>query len=80
MPSNMIYACFGAEFIRIARVSLSFENFCSACRVVIERAFRQGAKTERLEKMLKRIYGRQQVFHSLAENVIVFVENLLKNT
>ena len=77
MPSIMFYSNLGAEFIRIARVSSSLENFCSAGKELVDRAFRQGAKISRLEKLLKKIYGRQQVFHSLAENVTAFVRCLL---
>ena len=73
----MFYSNFGAEFIRIARVSSSLENFCSAGKELVDRAVRQGAKVSRLEKLLKKIYGRQQVFHALAENVSVFVKCLL---
>ena len=76
MPSTMFYSCFGAEIIRIARVSSSLENFCLAGKVLIDRAFRQGAKPLRLKKILKKVYGRQQVFHALAENVTVFVNSL----
>ena len=77
MPSSMFYSNFGAEFIRIARVSSSLDNFCSAGKELVDRAFKQGAQLFRMEKLLKKIYGRQQVFHSLAENVPVFVKCLL---
>jgi len=78
MPSTIFYSCFGAEIIRIARVSSSLENFCLAGKVLIGRAFRQGAKPLRLEKILKKVYGRQQVFHELANNVTLFIESLFK--
>jgi len=77
MPSTMFYSCFGAEIIRIARVSSSLENFSLAGRVLMDRALRQGGKVFRLQKTLKKIYGRQQVFHSLASNITLFLESLL---
>ena len=78
MPSRMFYSIFGAEFIRIARVSSSLKNFCLAGKELVDRAFRQRAKRSRLQKLFKRIYGRQQVLHSLADNVTVFVKCLLE--
>ena len=78
MPSRMFYSIFRAEFIRIARVSSSLKNFCLAGKELVDRAFRQGAKRSRLQKLFKRIYGRQQVLHSLAGNVTVFVKCLLE--
>ena len=76
MPSTMFYSCFGAEIIRIARVSSSLENFSLAGKVLMDRALRQGGKILRLQKTLKKVYGRQQVFHSLASNVTLFLESL----
>jgi len=76
MPSTMFYSCFGAEIIRIARVSSSLENFSSAGKILMDRALKQGGKIFRLQKILKKVYGRQQVFHSLAGNVTQFLDSL----
>ena len=72
----MFYSCFGAEFIRIARVSSNLKNFSVAGKSLLERALKQGAKVPRLKKTLKKIYGRQQVFQSLTKNATLFVESL----
>ena len=76
MPSSMFYSCFGAELIRIARVSSNLENFSTAGKALLERVLKQGAKIPRLEKTLKKIYGRQLVFQSLASNSALFVNSL----
>jgi len=76
MPSTMFYSCFGAEFIRIARVSSNLKNFSVAGKSLLERALKQGAKVPRLKKTLKKIYGRQQVFQSLTKNATLFLESL----
>ena len=77
IPSNMFYSSVGAELIRIARVSTSLDNFQVAGKVLIDRVVKQGASLARLEKALKKVYGRQQVLQSLAQNVTVFVGVLL---
>ena len=76
MPSSMFYSCFGAELIRIARVSSNLENFSTAGKALLERVLKQGARIPRLEKTLKKIYGRQLVFQSLASNSALFVNSL----
>ena len=45
-------------------------------KVLMAFALRQGGKILRLQKTLKKVYGRQQVFHSLASNVTLFLESL----
>ena len=76
MPSSMFYSCFGAELIRIARVSSNLENFSTAGKALLERVLKQGAKIPRLERALKKVYGRQLVFQTLASNSTLFVNSL----
>ena len=77
IPSTMFYSSIGAEIIRIGRVSSSLENFLVAGRALIQRAFRQGAKQYKVEKVLKKVYGRQQVLRFLSSNATSFADSLL---
>lgn len=77
IPSTMFYSCIGAEILRIARVSSSVQNFLMAGKGLIQRALRQGGKTQRIEKSLKKIYGRQEVLQALFHNSLEFSKHLL---
>ena len=78
-PSRMFYNCVGAEILRIGRVCSSVGNFLSASRIVIHRAMKQGAKMPRLEKIVKKMYGRHQVLRTFHSNAKKFSDNLLHN-
>lgn len=77
IPTTMFYSSIGAEIIRIGRVSSSLENFILSAKVIISRAFKQGANFERLSKTLKKNYGRQQVLRMFGDNAAEFVSRLL---
>ena len=57
IPSNMFYFSFGAEILRIARVSSSTENFVSAARALVNRITRQGGVITRMKRVLGKIYA-----------------------
>ena len=59
IPSNMFYASIGAEILRIGRVCSSTDNFLFSCKILIERVKKQGANNFKLNKTLKKTYGRQ---------------------
>ena len=73
----MFYASFGAEILRIARVSSSFDNFISSSRTVIERVRKQGASIDRLRKSLKKTYGRQQLLRKFGKSATDFVNHIV---
>ena len=77
IPSNMFYASIGAEILRIGRVSSSSENFLFASKNVINRMKKQGANTFRLNKVLKKTYGRQQLLRQFATNAFEFANKIL---
>ena len=58
IPSAVFYNCIGAEILRIGRVSSTFENFKTDGKELLDRALKQGAKKVKLERLLKRNYGR----------------------
>ena len=77
IPSRMFYNCIGAEILGIGRVCSSVGNFVSASKIMIERAIKQGAKMVRLEKILKKLYGRHQVLRAFHSNAKRFSDSLL---
>ena len=77
IPTNMFYACIGAEILRIGRVSSSLDSFFSSCKTLIERVKRQGSVHSKLVKTLKRTYGRQQILRRFAENANNFANKIL---
>ena len=77
IPSNMFYACIGAEILRVGRVSSSSENFFSSCNTLVARVEIQGSNLFRLTKILKKTYGRQQILKQFAKNANEFVNKIL---
>ena len=79
IPTNMFYSSIGAEILRIGRVSSSADNFLSSCNTLIARVKRQGAKQHKLEKILKKTYGRQQLLRPFARNAMDFANKVLSS-
>ena len=79
IPSYMFYASIGAEILRIGRVSTSQESFFTSSGAIISRAFKQGAKINRLSKCLKKIFGRQDTLKKFSENASAFANTLLRD-
>ena len=77
IPSNMFYASIGAEILRIGRVSSSTNNFLSSCRILITRIKKQGANNFKLNKVLKKTYGRQQLLRKFGSNATEFAHKIL---
>ena len=76
MPTSMFYSSIGAEILRIGRVSSSLNNFLSSSKSLIKRALKQGASISRLEKTLKKTYGRQEVLKKFGKTATEFVQNV----
>ena len=76
MPTNMFYSAIGAEILRISRVSSSMENIHVATRTLMKRALKQGATKERMEKTLKKMYGRHDILKQFGNNALEFVNSL----
>ena len=70
----------GAEILRIGRVSSTLENFTIAGKELLKRALNQGGKKAKLERILKRVYGRQQVLRVFHSNAKKFSDCLLETT
>ena len=77
IPSNMFYASIGAEILRIGRVCSSTDNFLFSCKILIERVKKQGANNFKLNKTLKKTYGRQQLLQQFGINAADFVNKIL---
>jgi len=73
----MFYSSIGAEILRIGRVSSLTENFLISGKALINRVIKQGAKMHRIDRILKKIYGRQQTLRSFASNAAAFSNSLL---
>ena len=74
IPSNMFYFSFGAEILRIARVSSSTENFITAARTLVNRITRQGGTINRMKRVLGKIYTdhRESFAHLFNEVAALF--------
>ena len=77
IPTNMFYACVSAEILRIGRVSNSVDNFIAASKILIKRMKKQGASNIKLEKVLKKSFGRQQTLRQFGKNAADFVSKIL---
>jgi len=56
IPSNMFYFSFGAEILRIARVSTSRDKFLPTAKTLVGRIKAQGGKLNRMKRVLGKIY------------------------
>ena len=79
IPSAIFYNCVGAEILRIVRVPLTLEHFKKAGRELLKRALKQGGKKVKLERVLKRTYGRQQALRVFQSNAKKFSDCLFYN-
>ena len=75
----MFYSSIGAEVLRIRRISSNEQNFLLSSKSVIERAVKQGAKSQQLLRGMKKVYGRQKVLKKFAINAKVFAIKLISD-
>ena len=80
IPSAVFYNCVGAEILRIGRVSSNLENFKTDGKELLDRALKQGAKKGRLERLLKRVYGRHQALRKFHSNAKKFSDCFIHNS
>ena len=80
IPSSVFYNSVGAEILRIGRVSSTLDNFKFAGKELLRRALNQGGKKVKLERVLKRVYGRQQVLRAFHSNAKKFSDCLMETT
>lgn len=57
IPSNMFYFSFGAEILRIARVSSSRDKFVRTAITLVHRIIAQGGKPNRMKRVLGKIFA-----------------------
>ena len=79
IPSAIFYNYFGAEILRIGRVSSNLENFKTAGKELVKRALKQGGKSAKLERVLKRVYCCQRVLCVFQSNTKKFSDCLLNH-
>ena len=69
IPSNIFYASFGAEALRIARASNSPIPFSSSVRPLLDRMHKQGASKEKLINSLVKFFKNHTInFQYVATN------------
>ena len=77
IPSKIFSSSIGAETLRIARISSSSESFISSCQNLFERMLRQGASKPGIKIILRKLYGKHEIFKNFGANSRVFVDQLL---
>ena len=78
MPSNIFYSCIGAEILRIGHVTSNLNDFLNSSNNLLVRMFKQGAKIDRISKVLLKMYGRHDTLHNFATNASVFINMVLQ--
>ena len=79
MPSSIFYASIGAEIPRICRATTNVGHFKLSAKSLITRMMKQGAIESRVDRSLKKLFGRHNgVFNNIASTATDFVELLLK--
>ena len=58
IPSTMFYSSFGAEVLRIARVTSSLDTFCPSLTLLVARIKEQGGRAKRMRRVLGRTYAK----------------------
>ena len=53
------------------------DNFIYSSKVLIKRVKKQGATYDKLSKVLKKTYGRQQPLKQFGNNAVEFITNIL---
>ena len=59
IPSRMFYGCIGSEVLRIARATTDNNKFIEHTNNLLKRMNSQGSTPIFVQRMLKKIYGRQ---------------------
>ena len=78
MPSMMVYSSISAEILRIARATSNTNKFLLSSKSLLFRMRNQGAKLDKIEKVLLKTFGRHsQSFSHLAVNAREFVNKLI---
>ena len=74
----MVYSSISAEVLRIARATSNTNKFFMSSKSLLTRMKKQGAKIDKIEKVLLKTYGRHsQIFGLIAVNAREFVNNIL---
>ena len=79
IPTSMFYSSIGAEITRIGRICSCLDSFLVSGRQLVDRALKQGAKCEKLEKTFKKCYGRQQSLKVFGNDAAHFSNMLLND-
>ena len=79
IPSAIFYNCVGGEILRIGRVSSTLDNLKSDGKQLLNRAMKQGAKKDKLERLMKKVYGRHHILRKFHSNAKKFSDCLINN-
>ena len=76
IPSRIFYASLGAEILRIGRTTMTLECFVASSKCLIGRMIKQGGEKFVIIKVLKKLFGRHDVFLKFATNAKDFIHCL----
>ena len=71
--------CVSAEILRIGRVSSTLENLKSDGKKLLNRAMKQGAKKDKLDRLMKKVYYRHHILRKFHSNAKRFSDCLINN-
>ena len=78
IPSSIFYASIGAETLRICRATTNIDHFTSSVKIFIARMMKQGAIESKVDRTLKKSFGRHNsLFVNIASTATDFVKLLL---
>ena len=78
IPTNIFYSSLAGEFLRIARSTLHFVDFVPKAKALIGRMVRQGAKPERVEKIIRKMLASHgDIFINFGVTATEMINNLL---
>ena len=78
IPTKMFYSSYGAEILRIARVTSCKNNFNEHCKILLNRSIKQGGKIAAMKRTLSKIFGRHfDVFQKFYSTSLEFCTSVL---
>ena len=79
MPSSIFYASIGAEVLRICGATTNIGHFKDSTKSFITRMMKQGAKDNKVDRALRKSFGRHSsLFVNIASTATGFVKLLME--
>jgi len=77
IPGKIFYSSIGAEILRISRTSMTLESFVSSSKSILNRMRKQGAESNKIGRILRKIYNKHTVLHKFGDTVKIFLTNIM---